>query len=113
VLTLLVLDAARRGADWAGIAEGAVGADWAARGAVDTDVAAAARWFGMRCVVSVAAAFPAPTNAGSPTPLSNRRTAAGDNATCEVENSRNAPGSGFGDASSRASRSRIWSFTTR
>ena len=42
-----------------------------------------------------------------------RRTAAGDKAICAVENSRNARGSGLGDASSRASRSRICAFTTR
>jgi hypothetical protein len=114
VLAALVLAAVRRGADCAGIAEGAVEDDDAVCGGFDTEVAAAARGLGMRWVVSVAEAFPAPTSAGSPAaaPFSKRRTAAGDKATCEVENSRNAPGSGFGDASSRASRCRISSFTT-
>ena len=113
VFAVFVLDAARRGAGCVGIAVGAVCDDDTLRGAVDTEAAAAALWLGIRWVVSAATDFPAPTSAGSAAPVSNRRIAAGDNATCDVENSRNAPGSGFGVASSRASRSRISLFTTR
>ena len=114
VAAALADDAAgRRGALWA-IRFGAVAADELLRGEVVREEAGA-RCAAARAVVSGPTADPAVASMGSVSaaPLWKRRTAAGESAICAVEYSRNAPGSGFGDASSRAKRSRISSLTTR
>ena len=117
----VIVAAERRGAGGggAGAALGGAGAAAVARlaGAEDDAEAAAvaARCAVNRCVGSLddVRVLDAIAGSGAGEPSNTLRTAVGESEIWIVENSRNAPGSGFGAASSRVSRSRICSSMIR
>ena len=115
----VIVAAERRGAGGGGAGAGLGGAAAVATlaGTEDDAVAAAvaARCAVSRCVGSLddVRVLEAIAGSGAGEPSNTRRTAVGESETLIVENSRNAPGSGFGAASSRVSRSRICSSMIR